>query len=65
MVVDPKGLVLSSNKYACKRGQEDERRGEGKILNETTLPDEAAQEATGNLWAVKETNAEEGIFFLY
>lgn len=25
----------------------------------------AAQEARANLWTVKETNAEEGIFFLY
>lgn len=65
MVVDPKGLVLSSNKYARKRGQGDERGSEGKILNETTRPNEAAQEAIGNLWAVKETSAEEGIFFLY
>jgi hypothetical protein len=49
MVVDPKGLVLSSNKYARKRGQGDERGSEGKILNETTRPNEAAQEAIGNL----------------
>lgn len=25
----------------------------------------AVQEARGNLWTVKETHAEEGIFFLY